>query len=228
MILPRHLFLTWHGIGRPQGAIDEAARQFWLPTDVLERTLEAAGDVERRTGIRIGFTFDDGNASDHAIVLPRLVACRRTATFFVCAGRIGQPGYLTAAELRDMHGAGMAIGCHGYAHRNWREASDGELAHELKEGRRAIEDVVGASVISASVPFGALDKRVARAAAANGFKSLFTSSGGIATAETGLVPRNTIKVGFSPEQDLARMATRTQRLWSGAYDKARRLKYGFY
>lgn len=227
-MLPRRLNLTFHGLGTPPAGLPEDSRRFWLPLDVFERCLGIAAEFERVHGIEIGFTFDDGNESDFTLALPRLIAHGRTARFFACAGRIDKPGYLGRRELRDLAAAGMIIGCHGFAHLNWTTASDSELQHEVQGGKRAIEDVIGAPVDVASAPFGALDRRVVRAVAEAGFESLFTSSGGFATARTGLVPRNTLKAGFDPERDLASMTARPTRAWAGLYDTARRIKYGFY
>lgn len=227
-MLPRHLYLTCHGLGTAPAGIDGEARRFWLPVDVFARTLVVADELERDAGVEIRFTFDDGNASDYLYALPLLLAGQRSATFFICAGLIGQPGYLDAGQLREIAAAGMTIGSHGYEHRNWRVASDRDLDHELKGGKRAIEALVDQPIVIASTPFGAIDRRVVDAAATAGFKSLFASSGGFATGDSGLIPRNTLKADFMPEWDLPRLASRLHRAWAGIYDTARRLKYRFY
>ena len=227
-MLPRRLYLTCHGLGIPSAGSDEAAARFWLPPELFERTLHVAAAIERRVGVDIRFTFDDGNASDHDIALPLLLAHGRRAKFFVCGERIGQPGYLDAGQLRGMTAANMIIGCHGYSHVSWRSLTDAALTQELQAGRRAIEAVTGRPVDVASAPFGELDHRVVQAAAAAGFKCLFASSGGFATSDTGLIPRNTLKQGFVPERDLPRMAARPNRAWAGVYDTARRIKYRFF
>ena len=126
-------------ISRPGGhpaSIRDEARQFWLPVDILERTLALAPRLEASSGIEIRFTLDDGNVSDHDLALPLLLAHRRTASFFVCAGRIGQPGHLSPAQLRALVHSGMVVGCHGHDHVNWREVDDRRLIHELRDARR--------------------------------------------------------------------------------------------
>jgi peptidoglycan/xylan/chitin deacetylase (PgdA/CDA1 family) len=227
-MLPRRLYLTCHGLGVPREGLSSEACRFWVPTAVFKRCLDVAARLEAGTGIEIHFTFDDGNATDCTEALPLLRAHRRQAIFFVCAGRIGRPGYLDADQIRQLVAAGMTIGCHGYEHLDWRLASDDKLHHELVDGRRAIEAASGTTVDLASAPFGALDQRVVRAAAAAGFKCLFASSGGFATGGSGLIPRNSLQAGFEPERDLVRMVSTTSRAWAGLYDTARRVKYGFY
>jgi peptidoglycan/xylan/chitin deacetylase (PgdA/CDA1 family) len=228
LMLPRCLHLTFHGLGATPASVRDEARRFWLPVDILERTLALAPRLEASNGIEIRFTFDDGNVSDHDLALPLLLAHRRAASFFVCAGRIGQPGHLSPAQLRALVHSGMVVGCHGYDHLNWREVDDRQLIHELRDARRQIAVAAGAAVDIASAPFGAIDQRVVRAVAAAGYKALFASSGGFATADSGLIPRNTLRAGFEPERDLARMIGRGQRAWSGLHDAARRARYRFF
>jgi peptidoglycan/xylan/chitin deacetylase (PgdA/CDA1 family) len=227
-MLPRRLYLTCHGLGTPPAGLSEASRRFWLPLDVFERCLTLAATVERQTGIDIRFTFDDGNDSDFTLAMPRLLERGRSGMFFVCAGRLDKPGYLASDQVRALAQAGMTIGSHGFDHLNWPSASDAQLRHELHDGKRAIETVIGMPINVASAPFGGLNQRVVRAAAAAGFKCLYASSGGFATAATGLIPRNTLRAGFDPESELPRMVARSYRAWAALYDTARRIKYGFY
>ena len=226
-MLPQRLYITCHGLGHPAADIEPDARRFWLPADLFRHTLDVAQVLERDTGISVQFTFDDGNLSDHTVALPLLRAHNRRALFFVCAERIGRPGFLDRARLREMVAAGMTIGCHGHRHVSWRTLSDAALASELSSARRAIAEVTGQPVVLASAPFGELDQRVVRATMAEGFRCLFSSSGGFATAQTGLIPRNTLKSDFEPGRDLPRMAGLPQRAWAGVYDTARRMKYRF-
>ncbi len=227
-MLPRLLYLTWHGLGAPSAPIPDDVRRYWHSEALFEETLSLVRDLERESGIDVRFTFDDGNQSDHSIGYPRLMAHGRIGIVFVCAGWIGKPGFLDAAQLRELVAGGMQIGCHGYDHLNWREADDSTLRRELDDARAAIEDVIGQAITSASTPFGALDRRAADAAKEAGFTSLFTSSGGFAVADHGLVPRNSIRAGFNAVRDLPQLAAWSARAQAAVYDRARRAKYGFY
>ncbi len=227
-MLPRSLYLTWHGLGTPPVGLTDNVCRYWHTAATFQQTLDMAHEIEAQTGAEMQFTFDDGNSTDHSVGLPLLAARKRTAIFFVCAGRIGKRDFLGAAQLKELAAAGMRIGCHGYDHLSWREATDATLLHELDDGRRAIEDVLGQAVEIASTPFGALDHRSVAAAKKAGFRALFASSGGFATAQTGLIPRNTIGEGFAPVRDLPMMAAWSRRAHAAFYDTARRVKYGFY
>jgi peptidoglycan/xylan/chitin deacetylase (PgdA/CDA1 family) len=124
-----------------------------------------------------------------------------------------------------MHAAGMTIGSHGFDHINWSAAPADQLAREFLGARARIEDVIGAVIDTASVPFGMVDRRVAQWAIKAGFTRLFTSSGGFATADVGLIPRNSIINGFDPATDLEKLTALRWRANSALRDPIRRRRY---
>lgn len=224
-MLPRTLHLTFHGLGDPPDGVTPCERAYWLPAEVFGQAIEVAAATERRYGVELRFTFDDGNETDHRLALHRLVAARRTASFFVVAERINRGGYLCQTLLRELIAAGMEIGSHGTAHRNLRTLSDAELRVETAGSRARIEDMTGVPVTAFSVPFGLYDRRVIAAAFAAGYERVYTSSGGFSTAVTGLIPRTTVKMGFDPAIDLPRMARLGSRVQSAFLDRGRRIKH---
>ncbi len=224
-LLPSTVYLTWHGLGCPGENISAAEARYWNPVSALAATLAAVPEFKAKHGITVLTTFDDGNKSDYSHAFRLLTQYGQTGQFFICAGRIDQPGYLSTAELREMHAAGMTIGSHGFDHINWSAASDDELAREFLAARARIEDAIGAPIDSASVPFGMVDRRVAQWAIKAGFTRLFTSSGGFATANAGLIPRNSIINGFDPATDLDILTALRRRAKSAWRDPIRRLRY---
>jgi peptidoglycan/xylan/chitin deacetylase (PgdA/CDA1 family) len=143
----------------------------------------------------VRITFDDGNASDLEHALPALVDRGLHATFFVVAGRLGMRGFLDAAGVRTLAGAGMAIGCHGMRHRPWRTLDDGALREELVDARRRLEEVVRRPVTHAGCPFGSYDRRVLGHLRRYGYERVYTSDRGSAPAEAWLQPRNSVGPG---------------------------------
>ena len=109
------VILTVHGIGRASRPLDPGEDRTWISVEQFELVLDA---VVGRSDVRL--TFDDGNASDVEIGLPRLLERGLSAEFFVLAGLLGEPGRLGAADVRELHRAGMRVGSHGWAHRDWR------------------------------------------------------------------------------------------------------------
>lgn len=223
-MFPSSLYLTWHGIGHRHADITPDEARYWNSAAVFTATLRAIAEIEATLGLAVFMTFDDGNESDFTEAFEQLVRHNRTGIFFVCASRIDQPHYLSAAALRTMHAAGMTIGSHGFDHVNWSAAPDNVLETEFVGARTRIEDVLGVSVDAASVPFGMVDRRVAQWAIKTGFTRLFTSSGGFATSDYGLIPRNSITNGFNPAIDLQNLTALRWRARSALQDPIRRLR----
>jgi len=64
-------------------------------------------------GRNVCITFDDGCETDLIAAAPVLREIGFNATFYLTAGFIGTPGYLTASQVRELDTQGFEIGCHG-------------------------------------------------------------------------------------------------------------------
>lgn len=182
------IILNFHGVGPPPPRpIDPGESECWLDEGHFTAILDLIRD-----DTRVGITFDDGNASDHTIVLPALTDRNMTAAFFICAGRIGRPGFLGQAQIEEMTRAGMEIGNHGTHHRSWRILPDAELISELQLARETLVMLTGNPINTAACPFGAYDRRVLKALSEAGYRTVYTSDGG-PCRDHWLVARNTIK-----------------------------------
>jgi peptidoglycan/xylan/chitin deacetylase (PgdA/CDA1 family) len=191
----RVTILNFHGLGEPGRAIDDPDEpSVWLDTDAFEQVLDRFGS---RPGVRI--TFDDGNKSDVEVALPELLRRRLTATFFPLAGKLGQPGYLTADDVRDLAESGMGIGTHGMDHRTWRHMDAPTLEAELVTSRTILEAAARQRVVLAACPFGSYDRGALSALRRLGYATAFTSDGGSARLGAFVQPRNTIVRDQVPE-----------------------------
>jgi peptidoglycan/xylan/chitin deacetylase (PgdA/CDA1 family) len=207
--LPRtrsgHVFnLCFHGIGTPGRALEVDEERYWVDVDQFDEILALA---HRYPFLRV--TFDDGNASDVEHALPLLLHHGLTATFFVCAERLDQPGSLSSADVRELVRAGMTIGSHGLAHRPWRTVDDDDLRAEMNAAQ-TIADVAGVPVLQAACPFGSYDRRVLRALRCHGFSRVYTVDEGHARANAWLQSRYTIRSWDSPA-DIERRACPSHR-----------------
>jgi peptidoglycan/xylan/chitin deacetylase (PgdA/CDA1 family) len=175
----RQLNITFHGLGAMPATVDAGEARVWCTDAALYADLiDEARDTAAARGLPLAVTFDDGNLSDATIGAPVLATRGLSGIFFPCAGRIGAPGYLDAAALRDLHAAGMGIGSHGWSHTDWRRADDATMKQEIGEAKDRIEQAIGAPITSAAIPFGSYDRRVLRDAAS--FQTIYTSDGGLA------------------------------------------------
>jgi len=182
------LFFNLHGLGEPNGTIPSDEIQYWVPREFFVELLER---VAHRPEVHL--TFDDGNVSDFEVALPELAKRGLRAEFFVLAGRLGQPGYLDAAQLREMVSAGMGIGLHGMDHRSWADCDRNALEVEIDEARRQIESCIGRPVLRAACPFGAYNAPCLRKLKDSGFEFVYTSDGGVTGPRDWLQARNTLQ-----------------------------------
>lgn len=166
---------------------------YWMPFSAARPVLDALVDSSRQTGVRLRITSDDGFRSDHQNLMPWLLERGLEGSFFVPTRFIGLEGRLTAANLREMVALGMNIGSHGARHINWSKVPATEFVEDIREGRKALEDMLGRSVDRVSVPFGGFNAVVLRQLAAEGFAEIHLSRPGLALAREALKPRNMLK-----------------------------------
>lgn len=179
--------LTFHGIGDPPRRLAPEEQEVWVSLEQFHTILD---QVQGRPQIRL--SFDDGNASDLNHALPALRRRCLEATYFVVAGRLGEPGFLTSDDVRSLSDAGMAIGSHGLHHQAWRKLNHQELRDELLESKRIIESITKRPVTQSACPFGSYDRRVLGALRHYGYQRVFTSDRGPARSTAWLQPRNSV------------------------------------
>ena len=131
MVAAQRLVLDVHGIGAMPSWVEPDEARYWCDAaSTFEAILDAIPDATAASGVPIELTFDDGNLSDATIATPALVKRNLKGAFFVCAGRIGETGYLDRSAMMDMLDAGMTIGSHGWSHVDWRRVDDETLEQE--------------------------------------------------------------------------------------------------
>jgi peptidoglycan/xylan/chitin deacetylase (PgdA/CDA1 family) len=187
------IFLNFHGIGEPARTLSPGEERVWVSVASFEAVLDLIAERLNAGLDDIQITFDDGNISDYAVAFPRLIDRGLRARFFIISERIGREQSLSPRHLREMRRAGMTIGTHGMCHIDWRRADAGALRAELVDARNLIEQVIGARVDEAAIPFGSYDRRVLRRLRGTDYVRAYTSDGGWTDNGKWLVPRCTIQ-----------------------------------
>jgi peptidoglycan/xylan/chitin deacetylase (PgdA/CDA1 family) len=214
--------LTVHGIGSTSRELDPGEDKTWVGVEQFEQMLDA---VAGRQDVRI--TFDDGNASDVEIALPRLLECGLTGEFYVLAGRLGEPGRLTPDGVRELVRAGMLVGSHGWAHRDWRQITSEQASQEIVGANRLLSELTGRIVSRVAIPFGSYDRHVLRLLREAGVARAYTSDGGPAGADSWLQARNSLRHDFDADwirevlDGNPSLQTRTRRLTARVVKRAR-------
>jgi peptidoglycan/xylan/chitin deacetylase (PgdA/CDA1 family) len=184
----RVLNLCFHGIGRPGRPLEDGEDRYWITADTYHRVLDL---VAGRDDVRL--SFDDGNASDLQLGLEPLLERGLTATFFVLAGRLDQPGSLASDDVRTLVQHGMDIGTHGMDHCSWRRLAPQVRTRELVTAREAISEVAGTPVREAAIPRGEYDRGTLRQLREHDYAAVHTSDRRPARAGAWLQPRFSIR-----------------------------------
>ncbi len=178
--------LMYHALedeNHPSGSRDSGARFYEISTKCFHkqmRLLSTKGyhshlleEVLQRSSFSekiIVLTFDDGHSSNYDLALPILQQYGFRAEFFITTDWIGKPGYLSAAEIREMSQLGMAIGSHGVTHSFLDDLTDDEILAELGDSRRTLCEITGKEIASFSAPGGRINKDIIKLGYKAGYK----------------------------------------------------------
>jgi peptidoglycan/xylan/chitin deacetylase (PgdA/CDA1 family) len=155
-----------------------SAYSYVIEADEFERQMDLFVQLRGISGADLWpeITFDDGHRSNFELALPALQSRGLQAHFFITVGWTGhKPGYMNWEELRSLHGAGQLIGAHGWTHTLLTHCSEAELRRELNDARRMLEDKLGASITTMSLPGGRSNRQVLAACREAGYTRIYTS-----------------------------------------------------
>jgi peptidoglycan/xylan/chitin deacetylase (PgdA/CDA1 family) len=154
-------------------------------------------------------SVDDGYIDDVTRILPALQRFHMVATFFVITGRMTEPGFLNADQIRQLDRAGMDVGDHTAHHVDLRLLSASQLNAETAGSRHVLQRVLGHPVYFFAYPFGAFNDNVISAVKAAGFTMAYTTAGGT-TESTGApltMPRIHVGRAETPSGLIAEIGT---------------------
>ena len=161
---------------RESGFASPAADRYKLSAAAFDAQLTGLSGMPQTGTHPFLVTFDDGGASFFTIVADKLDARGIQAFCFVTTGCIGQRGFLTIAQLRELDARGHIIGTHSVSHpARFSALSRAEMRREWADSRRTLEDLLGHEVTSGSVPGGYFSREVALSAGESGLALLFNS-----------------------------------------------------
>ena len=170
---PDKLYLLYHEL-RPR----RSDYSYVVETGQFEKQVDLFLELRNRKtpGLYPEITFDDGHISNFEFALPILQSRGLKAWFFITTGWTGQrPGYMGWQELRALSQAGQQIGAHGWSHALLTHCDQSQLHKELLQARLTLEDKLGASITTMSLPGGRSNQRVLAACSEAGYTRIFTS-----------------------------------------------------
>jgi peptidoglycan/xylan/chitin deacetylase (PgdA/CDA1 family) len=170
--LPR-LHLLYHEV-----RLGGSRYSYVIDTEMFERHLDLYAGLRDAAcpSLWPELTFDDGHISNVEVAAPILQSRNLTAQFFITVGWTGKkPGYMGWSELRSLHEAGHTIGAHGWTHALLTHCNDEGLQTELRYSRLVLEDQLGTSITTMSLPGGRYNRRVLAACEDVGYTHVYTS-----------------------------------------------------
>jgi hypothetical protein len=215
--------ITYHGIGGGREAACVSVSAFRAQMRFLASSCHVAmptapvadANGAPRTCVRI--TVDDGHVSALGVAAPILEQLALPAIFFVPTDSIGRPSHLRKEDIRQLTGAGFAIGSHSCSHRSLGALSPRECRRECVDSRHILEDITGGPVDAFAYPFGTwvdFGPRIEEAVAAAGYSWAFTSQHGRLSAATHPLRIPRIKVENADSLDMfARMVRGAMDPW---------------
>jgi peptidoglycan/xylan/chitin deacetylase (PgdA/CDA1 family) len=153
------------------------AQQGWRGKNVTEA-------MQSFDGKTVCITFDDGSESDLLFAEPVLKKFGFHATFYITAGFLGKPGYLSDSQLRDLRSLGYEIGCHSLTHPYLTDIDGSRLREETTGAKERLQQIIRTGVDHFSCPGGRWNRRVVGAVKAAGFKTMATSRTAVNLAGT--------------------------------------------
>ena len=193
------LVLEYHLVD--SGPVDEEGRAYNVPPEEFAAQLD---DLQREgyTAITmldfmkakkgkaqlpekpVILTFDDGYEDNYTEMLPILEAHGMTAVVYMVTNDIGQAGYLTWDELRDMQARGIEIGSHTADHLPLTTLPAAQQEDEIRLSKLLLEWNGIRTVFSFSYPNGAYDEAMPEMLKRNDYLTAVTGDPGINTFST--------------------------------------------
>jgi peptidoglycan/xylan/chitin deacetylase (PgdA/CDA1 family) len=140
----------------------------------------------------IVLTFDDGFSSDFELVYPLLKQMNITATFFIVSDFVGNKGYMTWENIKQLSDSGMEIASHSVTHKYLNALNDKKIFFELNNSKIKIEQMIGKEVSSFAYPFGSCSRKTHKFAAEAGYKNICNSKPGLCRFNSTILSRNSI------------------------------------
>jgi peptidoglycan/xylan/chitin deacetylase (PgdA/CDA1 family) len=123
----------------------------------------------------VAITFDDGCETDLIAAAPVLREVGFHATFYVTAGFLDKPGFMSTAQLRELHDGGFEIGCHSMTHAYLNDLSPQGLRVEIADAKEKLQEITGCKIEHFSCPGGRYDQRTLAMAKQAGYRSVANS-----------------------------------------------------
>jgi hypothetical protein len=98
-------------------------------------------------------TFDDGTG-EHLELGRELAGRGMPGLFFISTGKVGEPGYVGPADVREMASLGHVVGSHGVRHEPLNLLPRPGVLQEVRASKQMLEELIGSEVRYFAPPGG--------------------------------------------------------------------------
>ena len=118
-------------------------------------------------------TFDDNVLDQYTVALPELEKYGFKGVFFIMTVTMGRPGYMSRAQIKELHDAGHVIGSHTYDHHNVKKYQGQDWVRQIEKPSKQLEEIVGQPIRYFAYPFGLWNQEAIPELQKRGFQSAF-------------------------------------------------------
>ena len=123
-------------------------------------------------------TFDDGYEDSYANAYPILKKFDFSATAFVITDKIGTPGFLTWAQVKEMDDNDFSVEAHTRTHAYLPDLSLEAAREEIVGSKRILEQKLGHKIKHFAYPSGGFTEETQTLVKQAGYKAAFTTNRG--------------------------------------------------
>lgn len=131
------------------------------------------GKVPRRSVV---ITFDDGYEETCTVAWPLLKRFGMPATVFVVPAEVGNKGFVSWPQIKDMAKDSFTIGSHTTHHSYIPTLSDDRLSDEIAGSKHIIEQQLGRPVDFLCYPIGGYSQKAQAVTKAAGYRAACTTN----------------------------------------------------
>lgn len=148
------------------------AIQYRLDKDTFENFVSYI--AESQTDVAL--SFDDGGVSSIKIIAPTLEKYSKKGLFCITTSCVGRTGFLSEDQIRALDANGHIIASHSHTHpKDISKLSERDLFEEWYKSKEILENILNKPIVAASIPGGAVSKKVIQSLFKAGYSEIYTS-----------------------------------------------------